>query len=131
MPRGKRNRFDSVLGQLQKQASSLLAGLRGQIRAAENELARLKKEESRLSGLAGPTRNGVPVAARRRTRKTGRVDWSSVLQGLPKQFKAANVRAVRGMKDKRSSEIFAAITRWIDAGAVKRRERGTYERVKL
>jgi hypothetical protein len=39
------------------------------------------------------------------------------------------VRKVRGLKDKRSSEIFAAITRWIDAGAVKRRGRGTYERV--
>ena len=40
------------------------------------------------------------------------------------------MRSVRGLKDKRPSEIFAAITRWIDAGNVKRRGRGTYERVK-
>ncbi|HTW88772.1 MAG TPA: hypothetical protein VMD75_12285 [Candidatus Binataceae bacterium] len=40
------------------------------------------------------------------------------------------MRDVRGLKGKRSSEIFAAITRWIDAGAVKRRERGVYERAK-
>jgi hypothetical protein len=49
---------------------------------------------------------------------------------MPKQFKAANMRAVRGLKDKRSSETFAAITRWIDAGTAKRRARGAYERVK-
>jgi len=131
MPRTSRNNFDTKLGQLQKRARGILAALRGQIRTTETELARLRKEESRLSGLTGPSRNDVPVAARRRTRKTGRVDWSSVLQRMPKQFKAANVRAVRGgLKDKRSSEIFAAITRWIDAGAVKRRDRGVYERVK-
>ena len=130
MLRASRNNFDAKLGQLQKQARGILAVWRGQIRTTEIELARLRKEESRLSGLVGRSRNGVPAAARRRTRKTKRVDWSSVLERIPKQFKAANVRAVRGLKDKRSSEIFAAITRWIDAGAVKRRERGAYQRVK-
>ena len=130
MLRTSRNNFDAKLGQLQKQARRLLNGLRSQIRTTQIELGRLRKEESRLSGLAGRSRNGVPDAARRRTRKTKRVDWSSVLERIPKQFKAANVRAVRGLKDKRSSEIFAAITRWIDSGAVKRRGRGTYERVK-
>jgi len=130
MPRVSQTNFATKLGQLQKQARGLLTNLHGQIRAAEIELARLRKEESRLSGLAGRSRNGVPVAARRRTRKTKRVDWSSVLERIPKQFKAANVRAVRGLKDKRSSEIFAAIARWVDAGAVKRRGRGAYERVK-
>jgi hypothetical protein len=33
------------------------------------------------------------------------------------------------MKDKRSSEVFAAIARWIDAKMVKRKKRGLYERV--
>jgi hypothetical protein len=32
-------------------------------------------------------------------------------------------------KDKRSSEVFAAIARWIDAKMVKRKERRLYERV--
>ena len=32
-------------------------------------------------------------------------------------------------KDKRPSEVFAAITRWIDAKMVKRKSRGVYERV--
>jgi hypothetical protein len=43
--------------------------------------------------------------------------------------KNANIRTVRGLKNKRPSEIFAAITRWMEAGAVKREERGLYERV--
>jgi len=52
-----------------------------------------------------------------------------VLNQLPKQFQASHIRAVRGLKNKRPSEIFAAITRWIEAGTVKRKARGAYERV--
>jgi hypothetical protein len=130
MPRISRSNFGSALGQLEKQARSLLAGLRNQIQATETELARLRREESQLLGLAGRSGDGVVAATRGRTRKGARIDWSSVLERMPRQFKASNVRSVRGLKDKRSSEIFAAITRWIDAGAVKRRERGVYERVK-
>ncbi len=130
MPRTSRNSFDSALGQLQKQARGLLIGLRNEIRATEAELERLRREESKLSSLAGQTRDGVPAASRGRTRKGGRINWTGVLQLMPKQFKASNVRGVRGLKAKRSSEIFAAITRWVEAGAVKRRERGVYERIK-
>jgi hypothetical protein len=52
-----------------------------------------------------------------------------VLAQLPKQFKAPNVHQVAGLRDKRPSEIFAAITRWVAAGMVKRKARGRYERV--
>ena len=38
------------------------------------------------------------------------------------------IRGTRGLREKRPSEIFAAVTRWIDAGLVKRRARGVYER---
>jgi len=69
------------------------------------------------------------MAAGRRGART-RINWTEVLNKLPKQFKASDIRAVRGLRDKRSSEIFAAITRWIDGGAVKRRDRGMYERLK-
>jgi hypothetical protein len=61
---------------------------------------------------------------------TNRINWGSVLEKLPKQFKAADIRAVRAVQNKRSSELFAAITRWMEAGAVKRKDRGRYERVK-
>jgi hypothetical protein len=40
-----------------------------------------------------------------------------------------DIRKLREIKDKRASEIFAAITRWIEAKTVKRKERGLYERV--
>ncbi len=130
MARTSQSNFGSALGQLEKQARGLLTGLRGQIRTTEAELARLRKEESKLLSLSGQAHNGGPAAARGPSRKGRRIDWNSVLKQMPKQFKASNVRGVRGLKDKRSSEIFAAITRWIEAGAVKRRERGVYERVK-
>jgi hypothetical protein len=34
------------------------------------------------------------------------------------------------MKSKRPSELFAGITRWIDSGAVKKKKRGVYSRIK-
>jgi hypothetical protein len=52
-----------------------------------------------------------------------------VISKLPKQFTAADVRKVRGLAGKKSSEIFAGITRWIDTKLVKRKERGVYERL--
>jgi hypothetical protein len=58
----------------------------------------------------------------------GRINWRTVLGQLPKQFKASDIRKLRGLKDKRPSEIFAAITRWIEASLVKRKARGQYER---
>jgi len=130
MPRRSRKDFGSALEALQRQARGLLDGLRAQIRATEGEIARLRKEEAKLLGLTGQSGNGTRAAGRPSARRRGRIDWSSVLQRMPKQFKASHVRGVRGLKDKRSSEIFAAITRWIEAGSVKRRARGVYERVK-
>jgi hypothetical protein len=51
------------------------------------------------------------------------------LDKLPKEFKASHIRAVPRIKDKWPSEVFTAITRWIDAKIVKRKSRGVYERV--
>lgn len=119
----------SAFRRVQQQARSLLASLRKEIRAKEAELKRLKLEESSLGRLTGgraPTAGTAPRAA---SAGGGRIDWSTVLNQLPKQFKASHIRAVRGLKNKRPSEIFAAITRWIEAGTVKRKARGAYERV--
>ena len=63
-------------------------------------------------------------------RVSTRISWGAVLEQLPKKFKASDLRQVRGLKDKRSSELFAAITGWIKAGSVKRKARGAYVRVK-
>jgi hypothetical protein len=124
----------SAIRKLQGQASSVLAKLRKDIRAKEIELARLKRDEESLGRLAGRGRafdggERVPRAAGGGGGGSGRINWRNVLAQLPKQFKGSNVRQVRGLKDKRPSEIFAAITRWIDAGFAKRKTRGLYERV--
>ncbi len=121
----------SAFSQVQAQARELLAKLRSEIRTKDAELRRLRQEESKLAALTGQpgmaASNGG-IGPRRGAR--ARINWGDVLNKLPKQFKASDIRAVRGLREKRSSEIFAAITRWIEAGAVKRRDRGLYERLR-
>ena len=127
MPRRKTSgAAASAFHQVQRQARTLLLNLRKDIRLKESVLNRLKTEEARLGSLLG---RGGGSAKAVSSGPTGRVNWRAVLSALPKQFKAADVRNVRGLKGKRPSEIFAAITRWIDAGAARRKARGVYERV--
>ncbi len=124
MPRKKTSRgAASAFLQVQRQARTLLMNLRKDIRSKESILSKLKQEEARLGSLIGRG------AGATRAVSSGRVNWRTVLASLPKQFKAADVRQVRGLKGKRPSEVFAAITRWIDAGTAKRKARGVYERV--
>ena len=130
MPRTSLGGVTSAFERIQRQARTILGGLRGQIRAKENELQRLKQEEARLSNLlgSGGTVGRTARAAAGSGAGRGRINWREVLKQMPKQFKASDVRRVRGLKSKRPSEIFAAITRWIDAGLAKRKKRGIYER---
>jgi hypothetical protein len=124
MPRRVGPEVSSAIRQMHQQARSLLSQVRRQIRAKENELERLRAEAQRLGMLAGQG-----TVAHQISGNSGRTDWRAVLAHLPKQFKAADIRAVRGVHNKRPSEVFAAITRWIEAGAVKRKSRGVYERL--
>ena len=136
MPRRKGSASSSfAIRQFRRQAGSVLAKLRKDIRAKEMELVGLKREEAALSQIAGRAIAGGAAVARAPRAAGGgggggggRINWRNVLGQLPKQFKASNVRQVRGLKDKRPSEIFAAITRWIEAGLVKRKTRGLYEK---
>jgi|SRR6516162_5964746 len=127
MPRKTSKNIGSAFRQVQQQAQTLLVGLRREIQMTAGQLERLKIEESQLSALAG-----IGLARPRGARgiKRGkRTDWGAVLAQLPRQFQASHIRGLRGLKERRSSEIFAAITRWIDSGGVKRKSRGIYERV--
>jgi hypothetical protein len=129
MPRRASSGVGSAFDQLQQQARALIETLRKEIRTKEAELERLKEDESRLGMLTGKeTAHARATRSTRRAAAGGRIDWRAVLEQLPKQFKASHVREVRGLKDKRPSEIFAAVTRWINAGMVKRKTRGMYER---
>jgi hypothetical protein len=125
MPR--RRNAATAFRHVQQQARAIVNNLRNEIRAKEAELKRLKDEESKLSVLTG--RVGAPAGRPAGRRRGGRINWRTVLTQLPKQFKASHIRQVRGLRGKRPSEIFAAITRWMDAGSVKRKARGLYERV--
>ncbi|MGH7932609.1 MAG: hypothetical protein ACREQN_05510 [Candidatus Binataceae bacterium] len=131
MPRRRNsNSATSAFRQVQQQARALLINLHKEIRIKEAEVKRLKEEETsliQLTGRSASIASGVSEAGSSASR--GRINWRAVLDQLPKQFKASNIRSLRGLKGKRPSEIFAAITRWIDAGMVKRKSRGLYERV--
>jgi hypothetical protein len=135
MPRRSSSTAGSAFDQLQQQARALIGTLRKEIRTKEAELQRLKEDESRLGMLTGKDSAPARTGARSSRRAAGgggggggRIDWRAVLEQLPKQFKASDVRGIRGLKEKRPSEIFAAVTRWINAGIVKRKSRGMYER---
>jgi hypothetical protein len=121
----------SAFRQVQQQARALMVNLRKEIRAKETELRRLKEEESRLSMLIGrqASSGSSSVGSARTATRGGRVNWRAVLEQLPRQFKASDVHSVRGIKGKRPSEVFAAITRWIQMGTARRKARGVYEKV--
>ena len=134
MPRRKSVDDNSAFRQVQEQARTLLQNLRKDIRTKEAELKRLREDEVKFGRLVGGTAlpassNGTPKRGRPAAAAgSGRINWREVLDQLPKQFGAAEIRSIRGLKGKRPSEIFAAITRWIEAGSVKRKSRGVYER---
>jgi hypothetical protein len=131
MPRGKRSQRGSAYQQVQRQARALLIMLRSEIRNKEAELKQLKDEAAaldRLGGGTGKLASSISGEIRDNGGNGGRVDWRAILEELPKQFKASDIRTNRAVKNKRPSEVFAAITRWIDAGMVKRKSRGLYER---
>jgi len=115
-----------AIDQIAGQARQLLTRLRDEIRAREAQLQGLKKEEAKLTVLA----QGQVGAGTARRRASKRISWGGVLEQLPRKFKASDLRQVRGLKDKRSSELFAAVTRWIQAGSVKKKAPGAYVRVK-
>jgi hypothetical protein len=130
MPRTISTQIASASSWVQKQARELLVGVRREIRSKESDLRRLKREESQLSTITGQRgTDGAKPASGGAAGATARINWGTVLEQLPKQFKASHIRTVRGLKNKRPSEIFAAITRWKEAGSVKRKKRGLYERV--
>lgn len=133
MPRQKRLQAETTVDRVQQQARALYDTLQAEIRNKESQLERLKQEAAALQqfGVGGPaprSRGNMP-AERAAAAPSARVDWRAMLDELPKQFKAADIRNIGAVQSKRPSEIFAAITRWIEAGLVKRKARGVYERI--
>ena len=125
---GREQVVSSAYERLRQQAITALSKLRKDIRSIESDLVSLRKQEEQLGMITGETPRRA-AASNGASTPRGRMDWRAVLEKMPKRFNAADVRKVRGLANKRSGEIFAAVTRWIDTGLVKRKERGVYERV--
>ena len=119
--------YASAFRQFQRRARAALTDLRREISSRETELRELRDEETRLARLAG--RVVSPTSSARDSTGSGRVNWRQVLAKLPKEFRTSDLPKVEALKYKRPSEIYAGISRWTDAGLVKRKERGVYQRL--
>jgi hypothetical protein len=119
--------YPSALRQFQRRALAVLTDLRREISSRETELRRLRDEEMQLAKMAGRVASSTPSA--RLSAGSSRVNWRQVLATLPKEFRTSDLRKVGALKNKRSSEIYNGISRWTDAGLVKRKERGVYQRL--
>jgi len=116
--------------QLQKQVRQILTTIKQGIRSKEVEIKCLKLEESQLTGLLSHQPRGGGATSNGKGTARTRTDWTAILGQLPKRFRAADVHKIHDLKDRRSSEIYAGITRWMQGGSVKKKDRGLYERVK-
>ena len=119
--------YASAFRQFQDRARAALVDLRREISSREAELRELRNEEMQLARLAG--RVALPSSSARRSAGSGRVNWRQVLARLPKEFRTADLRKIGALRNKQSSEIYNGISRWTDAGLVKRKERGVYQRL--
>ena len=119
--------YPSTLRQFQRRARAALRDLRREISSRESELHELRDEETRLAPLA--RRVAMPTPSAGLSTGSGRVDWRQVLDRLPKEFRTSDLRKVGALRNKQSSEIYNGISRWTDAGLVKRKERGVYQRL--
>jgi len=116
--------YASAFRQFQRRARAALADLRREISSRETELRELRDEEMRLARLTGRALSPTPSA-----RRSGRVNWRQVLVKLPKEFGISDLRKIGALRNKQPSEIYNGISRWTDAGLVKRKERGVYQRL--
>ena len=116
--------------QLQKQVRQILTTIKQEIRSKEVEIKRLKLEESQLTDLFGHQPRIGRAISNGEGKVRIRTDWTAILEQLPKQFRASDLHKIHDLKDRRSSEIYAGITRWMQGGSVKKKDRGLYERVK-
>jgi hypothetical protein len=119
--------YASALRQFQRRARAALADLRREISARETELRELRDEEMQLASLAGRVVSPTPSA--RLSAGSGRVNWRQVLVDLPKEFGTSDLRKIGALRNKHSAEIYNGISRWVDAGLVKRKERGVYQQL--
>jgi len=118
--------YPSALRQFQRRARAALTDLRHEISSRETELRELRDEEMQLARLAGRV---ALTSSARLSAGSGRINWRQVLVKLPKEFGTSDLRKIGALRYKRLSDMYAGIGRWTDAGLVRRKERGVYQRL--
>jgi hypothetical protein len=93
--------------------------------------ARPKAQRKARKGRAAVAAKRVASAKRpaRSAKGNGRVDWDSVLKGLPKTFGAADLMKHPVAAAKGQGQVFAAIGRWVATKRAKKVGKGQYQRV--
>ncbi len=103
---------------LKVSVSKEITSLRKIIAQKTSELASLKdelKRHQRVYELLGGQR-----ARTRRMRRGPRVDWKSVLGGLPSTFTLNHIARNRALKSKPRVYLRQAVFRWAKQGKIKR-----------
>lgn len=95
-----------LLAPLQQRAATAVAALRQEIARREKELADLKAEMARWRQVA----NHRVGTAQPRAAKRPRVDWASLLQGLPARFTTQDVAAKTA---KPLPQVYSRIWQWV------------------
>jgi hypothetical protein len=107
------------IGQLKRNISRLTA----QLESLKKELKwheRIFGLLARNSGRRGPKRDG--------SKRVGRINWDSVLKGLPGNFTLDQVNRRRSAGKKPRAYLRQVIGRWAKEGKVKRTGRGRYRK---
>lgn len=121
MPR--RGAPQSFLSTLKRQATKAVVSLQQEITRRAKELAVLKEEAARWANIVGGQLHTANTAAsRRRTRKkSARIDWNTVLAGLPPTFTARDVAQKTG---KPMEQVYAGVSRWAKDKKIKKGKNG-------
>src|SRR5262249_3830651 len=133
-----RPRKDDVFGPVRQQAARVLATIAHEIQRREDELQHLTHQANAWRTAIGGARRAVSVRARRgrrankasragkRGRASTRVSWAEVLASVPAQFGASDVLKHPGARSKGKPHIYAALSRWLSDGKIKRIATGKY-----
>jgi hypothetical protein len=123
MPR-KATRRSSILITLKQQTNKALISLQKEIAKREAELETLRAEAARWQDVLGHQSDSVRVSSassRARARKRPRLDWDTVLTGLPAMFTAQEVEDKTG---KPRDQVYAGVSRWIKDKKVRKGKKG-------
>jgi hypothetical protein len=115
--------MERLITTLRRQATKALASLQKEIARRERELEKFKTEAARWeSALGKETKETVPS---HRPQAAKRLDWNTILKGLPTTFTAKDLAQRAG---KPVNRAYGPLSRWLKAKKVRKRKDG-YQKV--